>query len=213
MSNQRISDLDPASTPLEHTEEIEILQSGLNVRVVLSELARNVGVVEFNIDPTTGDHQEGKLYYDNEDQTLSMMTFIEGVIVQFSRELHIEARNVSGAEIPNGTPVYIDSAIGEQPTIDLAQADALSTSGVIGLTTHDFPNNSNGLVTPFGLVRSVDTSAFLEGDYLYLSETAPGEIINTLPASGYIVFLGRCLYSHAVNGKILVFPSQMITAV
>tara|TARA_R110001606_G_scaffold56301_1_gene136488 strand:+ start:1879 stop:2820 length:942 start_codon:yes stop_codon:yes gene_type:complete len=120
--------------------------------------------------------------------------------------LNITCRNISGATILKGSVVYISGATANRPTIELAQANnPITASRTIGLAVNNISNNSTGTVIDFGLLDNVDTSAFLEGDELYLSESVLGGLTTTPPIQpDYIIKIGIVLESSAVNGQIQI---------
>jgi len=66
-------------------------------------------------------------------------------------------------------------------------------------------NNSNGNVTIIGLVTDVDTSAFSDGQQLYLSGTVAGGYTATKPyAPTHLVYIAVVEYAHPVHGKLFV---------
>ena len=203
MSNSKITDLDLVTTPLAHTEEIEVVQGGENKRTPISNIARNLQLVEFNTAPIVPAHQEGRIYWDADAATLAYMTDVPGVVFQVGQEQYVKGRNNSGAEIANGKPVYMTGAIGNRPTIALAQANMLQGSRLLGLATESIADNADGYVTAFGLVRDIDTSAFITNDTLFVSETVAGDLVNVAPAT-YPAIAGTCVISHATQGIVLV---------
>lgn len=120
--------------------------------------------------------------------------------------LNITCRNVSGATILKGSVVYISGASANRPTIDLAQANnPITASRTIGLAVNNISNNATGTVIEFGLLDNINTSAFLEGDELYLSESVLGGLTATPPIQpDYIIKIGNVLASSPVNGQIQV---------
>ena len=92
------------------------------------------------------------------------------------------------------------------PTVTLADADSEATSSkTIGLTLTALSNNTNGYIITSGLFHTLDTSAYADGDSLWLSSTAGQMVANTPPAEpAHSVYIGRVAYSHGVNGKIVV---------
>lgn len=152
--------------------------------------------------PTTG---EGTIYWDQADHTLAMKTEIAGTTLQIGQESFLRARNATGAEIADGQVVYVSGAQGNRPRVALALADAAITSHtVIGVATSRIPNNSDGYVTTFGLVRGIDLSAFSVGDFLYLSPTVPGGLTATRPpAPAHAVRVGVVCVAHN-NGVLFV---------
>jgi len=154
-------------------------------------------------------YNEGRLFYDDANKTLSLFDAISGTSLQIGQEEYVRARNVTGSQINDASAVYVSGASGLNPTIALARANAGSTSEVIGIATHNIANNSVGKVTTFGLVNDINTSSFSEGDQLFLSATTAGVITNVVPDTPNLsIFIGYCLNSHITQGKIFVRPQR-----
>jgi hypothetical protein len=154
--------------------------------------------------PTYG---EGKLFYDSTDKSLTYYGDEPEAAMNIGRELWVRARNNSGATIANGKVVYISGASGQLPTIALARADALATSRVIGIATHDIEDNSFGYVTTAGEVKGLDTSAFSDGNVLYLSAATAGELTATAPtAPNRVIQVATVSHAHPSQGKLLCHP-------
>ena len=115
-------------------------------------------------------------------------------------------RNATGATLTKGTVVYINGAIGQHPTVTKAIATSDSTSAqTLGVMKADLANNSNGFVTIIGLVIDVDTSAFTDGQQLYLSPTTAGALTATKPyAPNHLVYVAVVEYAHPVHGELFV---------
>jgi hypothetical protein len=115
-------------------------------------------------------------------------------------------RNTTGATLTKGTAVYISGATGQNPTVSKALANADSTSAqTLGLMTANLANNSNGYVTVIGLVTDIDTSAYTDGDQLYLSPTTAGTLTATKPyAPQHLVYLAVVEHAHPTQGKLFV---------
>lgn len=143
---------------------------------------------------TSGDMT--KAVYDTDD---------DGVVDSTEKEVLL-VRNTTGSTIPKGSVVYINGATGQMPTVTLADADTEATSSkTIGLTLTALSNNTNGYIITSGLFHTLDTSAYVDGDSLWLSSTAGQMVANTPPAEpAHSVYIGRVAYSHGVNGKIVV---------
>jgi hypothetical protein len=111
--------------------------------------------------------------------------------------------------ISNGDVVMFAGAQGDHLLI--AKAD-MSVTGfrpehVIGLATQDFANNEFGFVTSFGKVRGLDTTAFNEGDILYLDAANPGALTTAIPAPpNHSIQLCAVVRSHGTQGTYLVRP-------
>lgn len=167
-------------------------------------LSNPIDVAVFNTAYSpTGGEATGTLYYDINNDTLSVV-LSSGVVQQVGEETFVLARNTTGSTISNGACVYVSGATGNKPTITLASNTSLSSHKTIGLATQDITNNSNGRVTTFGLVRDIDTSAYVEGDELWVGSTA-GTLTATEPtAPSHKVRVGFVLRAHATQGVILV---------
>ena len=117
-----------------------------------------------------------------------------------------QVRNTTGATLTKGTVVYITGATGQLPTVSKAIASSDATSAqTLGVMSADLANNSNGNVTIIGLVTDVDTSAFSDGQQLYLSGTVAGGYTATKPyAPTHLVYIAVVEYAHPVHGKLFV---------
>jgi len=117
-----------------------------------------------------------------------------------------QVRNTTGATLTKGTAVYISGATGQLPTVSKALATGDSTSAqTLGLITNDISNNSNGYVTIIGLITNINTSAYTDGDQLYLSPTTAGTLTATKPyAPNHMVYVAVVAHAHPSQGKLLV---------
>lgn len=143
----------------------------------------------------------GRLHWSAEDGTLEVGTSAASTL-QVGYESRINVRNNSGATILNGRAVRITGNIGNLPTIALDNG----LGDIRGIATDDIPNNANGNITVFGLVRDIDTSAFAAGSTVYSNAT--GVLTATLTASS----AGVVLDSHVNMGAVLVRPFRTLGA-
>lgn len=154
-------------------------------------------------------HSEGLVFYDEDDRSLTYYNDEADVAMNIGREMWVRVRNDSGATIANGKVVYINDAQGQLPTIRLARADAEATSRVIGIATHDIENNSNGYVTTSGMVKGLNTSAFQDGDLLFLSSATAGDMTTTAPtAPNRTIQVATVLHAHVSQGKLYCHPEN-----
>ncbi|NBX48585.1 hypothetical protein EBT25_01365, partial [bacterium] len=118
----------------------------------------------------------------------------------------VQVRNSTGATLTKGTAVYISGATGQIPTVSKALATSDATSAqTLGLMSADLANNTNGYVTVIGLITEIDTSAYTDGDQLYLSGTTAGTLTATKTyAPTHLVYVAVVEYAHAVHGKLFV---------
>jgi hypothetical protein len=154
---------------------------------------------------------EGRAWYDSTNHALSIYNDVTNNIVHLGEEVQLKVINNTGSSIPNGSPVYITSTSSGQtyPNIALAKADTITTSNVIGLTNGAIANGAAGYVTTIGLLNPANTGAFAVGDVLYLSPYSAGQIMNTLPPTGYPVRLGIVAYANTPNGAIYITKTNV----
>ena len=117
-----------------------------------------------------------------------------------------QVRNTTGATLTKGTVVYMTGATGQIPTVSKALATSDATSAqTLGMMTTDLANNANGYVTIIGLITNIDTSAYTDGQQLYLSGTTAGTVTNVKPyAPIHLVYVAVVEYAHPTQGKLFV---------
>jgi hypothetical protein len=115
-------------------------------------------------------------------------------------------RNTTGATLTKGTVVYISGATGQNPTVSKAIATSDATSAqTLGMMTADLANNTNGYVTVIGLITNIDTSAYTDGQQLYLSGTVAGAVTGTKPSAPiHLVYVAIVEHAHPTQGKLFV---------
>lgn len=152
-------------------------------------------------------YARGRVYFDDTNDCLAFMDSISGRSVQVGYEVLMLARNNTGVQINNGQVVYINGSTGTNSTVALAQANAEATSMIIGVATHNISINTVGKIVVFGLANDLDTSAFTDGQEVFLSAATAGALTATPPASpNYVVRVGIVERAHPTQGKILVKP-------
>ena len=126
-------------------------------------------------------------------------------VVDSSEKLEFIGKNSTGVTIAKNKVVYISGATGQKPNITLADASLeITSSKTIGITRTSIANNADGYVITHGTIHDIDTSAFADGNALWLSETA-GEITNVIPSEpAHAVFIGYVAYAHPTAGRIIL---------
>jgi hypothetical protein len=137
------------------------------------------------------------------DGTGALQTF---PVLASADKLVINVRNSSGVSMPKGSVVYINGATGNKPTVALSQGNSDATSAqTLGLLQTTLANNAEGNVIIVGAVTDLNTSAFTEGQQLYLSPTTAGAYTTTKPyAPSHLVYVGVVTRSHVSLGVIEV---------
>jgi hypothetical protein len=156
-------------------------------------------------------YSQGRVWFDSAQHTLAQYNDVTNNIVHLGEEVQLKVINNTGSSIPNGSPVYITGTSSGQtyPNIALAKADTIATSNVIGLTNGAIASGSAGYVTTIGLLTPANTGTFTVGDVLYLSPYSAGQIMNTLPPTGYPVRLGIVAYVNNPNGAIYITKTNV----
>jgi hypothetical protein len=118
----------------------------------------------------------------------------------------LPVRNTTGATLTKGTAVYISGATGQISTVSKAIATSDATSAqTLGLVTANISNNSNGNVTLIGAITNINTSAYTDGQQLYLSPTTAGTLTATKPhAPDHLVYMAVVEHAHPTQGKLFV---------
>ena len=148
---------------------------------------------------------EGEVYYDSDAHTLAIQTSTDTTL-QVGQEQVIHVRNTTGAQIDNGTVVYLSGVQGTGAAkLLIGKANASipeEVQDIIGIATQDIGHNQEGFITTFGIVRGVNTAAFPVGTILYLS-TSAGLYTSAAPAApNHSVRLGIVLRQSANEGSI-----------
>jgi hypothetical protein len=115
-------------------------------------------------------------------------------------------RNQTGATLTKGTVVYISGATGNNPVVAKALATGDATSAqTFGLLQANIANNAEGYVVISGDLTGLDTSAFTEGQQLYLSAATAGTYTATKQyAPNHLVYIGIVTRAHPTLGQIEV---------
>ena len=143
--------------------------------------------------PVNGPHvqRERRLQWNDDDGTLDVGLYGDSVL-QVGQESMYYAKNTSGAQIDNGTPVMFTGTVGASGKLTFGPAVSDGTypaSYMMGVATQDIAKNEFGYVTAFGLVRGFDTSGtpygetWVDGDILYFDPSTPGGWTKTQPSA------------------------------
>lgn len=122
-------------------------------------------------------------------------------------------RNTSGGAVTRGQLVYIAGASGAfHPQVRLALANSSTTMPAVGIVMDSVPDQFLCRVMTLGyLFQGIDTSAFSEGDNLYVSPTVAGALTNVIPAYPNIAQrVAIVATADPFNGTLHVCPSSEI---
>ena len=188
-----------------------IAGQGIDVDQPTGDVTVSVGTqpyLDFDTTPSYTD-QLGRIGWNESDQTLNIgMEY--GVVQQVGEETYARVRNSTGVTIPNGTAVGFAGAATDALEVAPYIADGSQpTLYILGIMTHDLPDTGEkGYCTTWGFVRDVDTSAFSQGDVLYVSTTVAGELTNVKPtAPNNVIPIAAVVNVGATDGVIFVRPT------
>jgi len=144
-------------------------------------------------------YKEGRVFYDNTKKAVSYYNDKSELTVNLGQEVLFKVENQTGGFIPNGTVICPDITT----VISLADAYFKDKSRIVAVTTQDIDNGDTGYATKLGQVGGLNTSAYVEGEILYLG--TDGQFTNTTPiGGGYIVVIGVVDVVDATEGIITV---------
>lgn len=140
---------------------------------------------------------------------IATTAFVQDAVISGSAHaetLQATVRNNTGSTLASFTVVYISGAVGNRAAVAKAQANSEATSsGTFAVTESSIANNADGIVISAGVLSNVNTSAYTDGDKLYLSPTVAGGVTTTKPsAPNHLVYVGVVTRSHPTLGTVSV---------
>lgn len=141
-----------------------------------------------------------------ETQTITNKTFNDITNFIHADATHLKVRATEG--ILKGQPVVVTGYNLGEDALDVALANN-ATGVATGVSEEDMLTGEFGTMILSGVLHDVDTSAWNEGDILYLNGS--GSLTSTEPTSGYSQPLAYVLRSNANNGHLQInatYPKQ-----
>ena len=156
-------------------------------------------------------YSEGQTYYDNIYKSFAVQTDVNGYELRLGTDLVVRVINKTGIKINAGQAIRnggIDAVSGEIKA-ELAKADSLATSFVIGFAAMDIAIDAEGWVVERGHVHNLDTSLLLVGKSLFLSDTVAGGVVQSPPDIASA--LGTVTEVNALTGSFFAKIDNLIT--
>ena len=156
----------------------------------------------------TGSETQGTLYWNSDEETLSLVT--NGESIELGQKVEIHVKNQTGSQINKGEVVYASGTVGASGRILVTKMIAdgtVAAKRVLGVAAENIANGADGKVIKFGKLRQINTSTFSDGDILWVSTSTAGAFQNTEPsqANGEIALpIAYVVYSSASVGEIFV---------
>ena len=142
----------------------------------------------------------GELTWSQDDRTVNI-GLGNGVTLQPGQEMMALVRNGTGSTIVDGTIVMVTGSIGNSGRLVVGPYDGVSDASlIIGIATETIVSGADGMVTSYGKVRGLDTSAWSEGTILYVN----GSVFGTTETASLSMKIAAVITSHATNGVIMV---------
>jgi len=148
---------------------------------------------------------ERRLAWNPDTGTVQIGMVGGNVQAELGQTLYAYVHNAEGSTIAKGKPVYLYQATGNKASVKLAYNTTDATSAkTFGLAAESIASGANGLIICQGVLDKIDTSAYNEGDTLYLGATA-GTLTATKPkAPNHMVYVGVVERANNGNGQIYV---------
>lgn len=147
----------------------------------------NVTSIIFNTSTNRTPTTPGELTWSDDDSTLRFdMDSPSNVIGHIGQDQFYYVKNQTGSTITKGTPVRFAGTLGASGRLLIAPAianNSYPSKYVVGVAAATINNGDDGFVLAQGKLRGIDTSAFSEGDILYVSSSTPGAFSNTMPTA------------------------------
>jgi len=156
----------------------------------------------------TGSEAQGTLYWNSDEETLSLVT--NGQTIELGQKVEVNVKNQTGSQIDKGEVVYASGTVGASGRILVTKMIAdgtIAAKRILGVAAENIANGADGKVVKFGKIRKIDTSAYSNGDILWVSTTVAGAFQNTEPSqsAGDIALpIAYVVYSSASVGEIFV---------
>ena len=181
-------------------------------------ITSNYFLVDTTATPTLA---PGMFAWNDTDGTVDLRLKGNNVTLQLGQENVVRVVNKTGANLLESQYKVVrvrtqaeGGAQGQRLAILLAQANTKANhTGILGIVTENINNNQEGFVTAFGEVKNINTTGslqsetWLDGDALWLSDSAAGGLTKVEPTT-HPVQIGYVLYAHSNNGKIFVRVSE-----
>jgi hypothetical protein len=146
-----------------------------------------------------------RMLWDDGEGSLALTLKGGNVTVTLGTEVASLVYNAEATTLDKGTVVYVFGASGQRVSVKKAVNTGDSTSAqTFGVVAESIASGAEGWVIVQGMVRGLDTSAYTQGDALYLSATA-GQFTKTKPyAPNHLVYVGFVVKINASSGEIFV---------
>jgi len=121
--------------------------------------------------------------------------------------IEVAVKNVSGGTLTKGTPVHQTGTSGQSAEVIAARADTASAMPAVGVLNETLADQAEGYMIITGRIQNVDTSAFNEGDVIYVGETGGYTSVKPAGETNIIQNLGIVTKVNASSGAGVIYGS------
>jgi hypothetical protein len=148
-----------------------------------------------------------RMFADDEGtKTRMFLKAPDGTLITISQDGFIVGHNKSGEAAVAGEVFYVDGSSAQIADMKKARADADATMPAVAMILDSADNGDKSRFMIIGVARDIDTSAFTEGDRLFVSATTAGAITNVEPSHPNLKQrVGVVIRRHAGAGRIMLF--------
>lgn len=129
----------------------------------------------------------------------------QGLIVKIGQDAFFTALNSTAVTLTKGTAVHITGSSGNSALVHMCIASASNHMPCDGIVAADIAAGAYGRIMLHGEIININTTAFGEGDTLYVSPTVEGGLTNIRPSfPNTAQQVGAVIVRSAGAGRILV---------
>lgn len=179
-------------------------------KITREEFFKSVDYVAFDTTNVLANPLDGQVTWDATYNTLGVGVNGGNVVMHVGQDIYYRVRNQTGSTIPAGTVVRFAGSLGNSGILLAAPFIANGTFDshtIMGVTAESIANNGDGLVSYFGEIRGINTSAYIDGQILFASPTVAGGFTATKPDSPNNVISVAAVVSSSNNGILMVRPT------
>jgi len=156
-----------------------------------------------------GTGTQGEMSWNTDEETVQLV--MDGTTLHIGQDTLVVVRNNTASIITKGTAVYATGTLGASGRITVAPMIANGTIAgrlFIGLAAEDIAIGADGQVCSYGKIRGINTTAYNDGDVLWLSPTVAGQLTATEPTAPNLKIATAFVIHDATNGTLMVRAEQ-----
>ena len=156
-----------------------------------------------------GTGTQGEISWSADEETIKLI--MDGTTLYMGQDTFVHVRNNTASIITKGTAVYATGTLGASGRITIAPMIADGTIAgrlFIGLAAEDIAIGADGQVCSYGKIRGINTTAYNDGDVLWISPTVAGQLTATEPTAPNLKIATAFVIHDATNGTLMVRAEQ-----